>query len=81
MEKLCLIIPNRSSPNLYFQTPTLYIVYLRSLLLKELHRAKYVKIHISKDIKLSVQNDETTAYQGSHFRGMVRSPAHQEGAC
>lgn len=32
--KLCLIIPNRSSPNLHSQTPTLNIVYLKGLLLK-----------------------------------------------
>ena len=57
------------------------MAYLHSLLLKELQRAKYVKIHISKDIKLTRHTDETTAYQGSHFRGTGRSPAHQEGAC
>ena len=30
-----------------------------------------MKIHISKDIKLTGHTDETTAYQGSHFRGTV----------
>ena len=33
-EKLCLIIPHRSSPNLHSQTPALNIVYLKGLLLK-----------------------------------------------